>query len=350
MATSLTDRAKHFFEGILPFVSTGLLFGLLYNTVFYPRTLVEYLEAGTIGVILGAAAGLAEHTFLKGWLQRRSLMQAFVTRTLGYSLVVTVALSLVLSIEPATMGDCPYLECVGDYVTGPLFLRDLAFSTIFVGFSAFSAHVVLLIGTRNFARLMWGKYRQPREIQAAFMFVDIRGSTRLAEELGHELYSRFLRDFFDGVAGAVHGAKGEVYQYVGDEVVVVWPAAAASGRWLDCFNVMRQTIEANSGEYRRKYGVVPEFKAGVHAGDVIVTEVGTLRRAHVYHGDVLNTAARIQEKCNEAGYDLLGSRTAIEALGPEAATQFVRIGEVSLRGKSEQVDVFGLKSARVESA
>jgi adenylate cyclase len=349
MATSLPTKVRHRLEGLLPFIVTGLLFGLLYNTLFYPRTPVEYLEAASIGVILGTAAGLAELTVLKQWLQRRSFAQAVLARTLGYSLLVAISLSLVLSIEPATLGECQYLECVGEYIAGPLFLRDLVFSTLFVGFAAISGQAILLIGTRNFTRLISGRYQKPREIRATFMFVDIRGSTGLAEKLGHELYSGFLRDFFEDVSGAVHAAKGEVYQYVGDEVVVVWPTPTGSGRWLACFNAMREVVAAEGREYRDKYGVVPEFKAGVHAGEVIVTEVGTLRKEYVYHGDVLNTAARIQAKCNEAGYDLLVSNAVLASLEPDLRTQFVPIGEMELRGRSEPVEVLGLLSSRVEA-
>ena len=77
--------------GIGPFVIAGLLFGLLYNTLFYPRTLVEYVEAGTIGLILGAAVGLVEElTRLPAWLQRRSIAAAIAVRTLLYSTAVAV--------------------------------------------------------------------------------------------------------------------------------------------------------------------------------------------------------------------------------------------------------------------
>jgi hypothetical protein len=67
----MTQRARVILEGVVPFVAAGLLFGLLYNTLFDPRTLVEYIEAGTIGVLLGAAAGIAEQSVLTRWLQRR---------------------------------------------------------------------------------------------------------------------------------------------------------------------------------------------------------------------------------------------------------------------------------------
>jgi adenylate cyclase len=269
-----------------------------------------------------------------------------VVRTILYSVVVAVSLSLVLSIEPATLGECSYSRCVADFLTGPLFLRDLVFSTVFVFFTTFTAQVVLLVGTRNFGRLILGKYRRPRELYAVFMFVDIRGSTAIAERLGHEGYSAFLRDFFNDISGAIHGATGEVYQYVGDEVVIVWPGDEPGGRpyWLACYEAMRAALEEVAPAYRESYGVTPEFKAGVHGGLVVVTEVGTLQRAHVYHGDVLNTASRIQAKCNEAGYDLLVSESMAAGLRSGRRQEFKRVGAIPLRGKTEEIVVYGFRA------
>jgi adenylate cyclase len=335
-------QARAVLEEVAPFAAAGVLFGLLYNTLFYPRTLVEYLEAGTIGLLLGAAAGLAERTVLERWLSRRSLIQAVAARTVLYAGVVAAALALVLSIEPATLGECSYVRCVRAYVAGPLFLRDLAFSTAFVFCAAFTAHVVLLVGTRNFSRLLLGKYRKPRELRAVFMFADLRGSTALAECLGHDRYSAFLRDFFNDLAGPIHRARGEVYQYVGDEVVLVWPGERRARHWLACFLTMRDALRAAGSVYEAKYGAAPAIKAGVHAGPVIVTEVGTLQRAHVYHGDVLNAASRIEAKCNETGFDLLASEEAIMGLDPGDRTRFECVGAVPLRGKSADVTIYGL--------
>jgi len=346
----MPHKARASVEGLIPFVAAGLLFGLLYNTLFYPRTLVEYVEAGTIGVLLGGLAGVAEHVLPDRRFQRLSLLEAVLARTAGYAVAGAICLALVLSVEPASLGDCAYGDCVRDYIVGPLFLRDLAFTTAFAFFATFTAHIVLLVGTRNFGRLITGRYRKPRELDAVFMFVDLRGSTAIAERLGHERYSAFLRDFFTDVSGPVHEARGEVYQYVGDEVVVVWPRQRDASRWLECFRGMRSAVEAERATYEARYGMVPEFKAGVHAGPVVVSEVGTLQRAHVYHGDVLNTAARLQSKCNETGFDLLVSDAGMRFLSPPEREGFTAVGSMTLRGRSGPVAVLGLRTGAAEQA
>lgn len=340
-------RRRVLLEGVAPFALAGLAFGLAYNTLFYPHTLVEYMEACTIGVLLGLAVGAAEqHTALRRFIQRHSFARAMMMRTAAYSLAVAMALALVLSIEPATLGACGYPVCVADYVGSPLFARDLVFSTAFTFASSFLAQLVLLVGPRNVARLLTGRYHRPQTVGAEFMLVDLRGSTRLAETLGDERFSALLRDFFVDISGPIHESRGEVCQYIGDAALIAWPGRRAAGHWLECFERMRAAIGAGSARYAQLYGVVPEFKAGVHAGRVVITEVGTLQRAHVYHGDVLNTAARIQSHCNDAGFDLLASNDAVARLSPERHAGFDALAPLALRGKAGRVPVLGWRAAR----
>jgi adenylate cyclase len=340
-------RQKLTLEGLVVFAVAGVAFGLLYNTLFYPHTLVEYAEAAVIGLLLGLAAGIAEHTFLGPRLRGRSFIQAVLVRTLVYATFVAVALSIVLAVEPAALGECSYFGCLAALLAGPQFLRDLVFSTVFAFLTMFSVHIVLLVGTRNFARLVFGKYRRPRELYAVFMFVDLRDSTSIAERLGHVRFSAFLSEFFNELSDPIHGAKGEVYQYVGDEVVVVWPGErrARGPQWLECYEAMQASVAAAVPSFSERYGCAPEFKAGAHCGHVMVTEVGTLQRAHVYHGDILNTAARIRDFCNESGFNLLVSEALAATLAPARHAEFERIASLQLRGKEEEVVLFGYRSS-----
>ena len=336
-ATKVTGAA------LVPFAIAGILFGIIYNALFYPHTLIEYVEASTIGLILGLVTGILELSYLRHRFDKQPFVIGLIFRTSLYAVFVAVSLCLVLSIEPASLKECLYFRCVIQHFGDPLFIRDLFFSTVFVFFATFSAQVVMLIGTRNFRRLLVGQYRQPREIYAVFMFADIRSSTTIAEKLGHELFSAFLRDFFNDVADAIYHANGEIYQYVGDEVVIVWPGDTEKNRtsWLACYQGMVQDLKDKSHVYRKKYGLIPVFKAGVHSGLVVVTEVGTLQKAHVYHGDVLNTASRIQSKCNEFGFNLLVSEQLASKLSKTSTNDFQKVGAVHLRGKSETVVVYG---------
>ena len=100
---------------------------------------------------------------------------------------------------------------------------------------------------------------------------------------------------------------GSVYRYAGDEVVLSWPKKKGieGGAAIRCFFAIRDYLDSRKDYYKSTYGVQPVFKAGVHVGWVTVAELGVLKREISYHGDTINTAARIEGCCNDLQRDLL---------------------------------------------
>ena len=98
----------------------------------------------------------------------------------------------------------------------------------------------------------------------------------------------------------------------------------------------------NAFYYRKNYDdIVPEFKAGLHFGFVMVGEIGIVKRDIAYSGDVLNTAARIQSKCNELDVNILISKNLFDGLG-SLPNPFkpIEIGEIELRGKQKPLILY----------
>jgi len=96
---------------------------------------------------------------------------------------------------------------------------------------------------------------------------------------------------------------------VGDEVIVTWRLAAqmSERHYLDCFFAIQDRIAERADLYRREFGVVPNFRAGLHTGSVVISECGDSRRQVAYFGDTMNVTARLQEHCKEVGRALLVS-------------------------------------------
>ena len=95
--------------------------------------------------------------------------------------------------------------------------------------------------------------------------------------------------------------------------------------------------------YEDAYGIAPFFKAGVNIGSVMAAEVGLARREIAYHGDVLNTAARIQSLCNKYEAALLCSEMVVNNLLNAGDYELSEKEEIVLRGKTEAVKVFEVK-------
>jgi adenylate cyclase len=93
--------------------------------------------------------------------------------------------------------------------------------------------------------------------------------------------------------------------------------------------------------YNEKYGVVPEFKAGLHYGYVMAGEIGVVKREIAFSGDVLNTTSRIQSKCNELGVNILLSKFLLDKLNlrPDTFTPKL-MGDIVLRGKEQSLSLY----------
>ena len=195
--------------------------------------------------------------------------------------------------------------------------------------------------------VMWnwvtGKYHRPREERRVFMFLDLKDSTPLAERLGPVEFSALVQDFFKDVGWAVEATNATVSHYIGDEAVIVWPVEKAF-KDLNCIRLFFRTkkeVDDRTDYYKKRYGVVPSFKAGVHIGEVVSAEVGLEKSEIVYHGDAVNTTARIVGQCSALGCDLLVSAdVAAKISGPDY--RLTSFGAQPLKGKSEAVEIFGV--------
>lgn len=194
-------------------------------------------------------------------------------------------------------------------------------------------------------KLFSGKYHQPKIEDRVFMFLDLKSSTSIAEKLGHIKYSQFIQDCFYEVTEVIDKCRAEVYQYVGDEIVLTWEIEKGIDK-ENCFRFyfeFRKKLESNMDYYMNKYNVMPEFKAGLHCGTITVTEIGEIKKDIAYHGDVLNTASRIQGLCNTYNKEVLISNIMNNKMPKVKMFKRELIGEIFLKGKETSVGVYSLE-------
>ncbi|HEY0741340.1 MAG TPA: adenylate/guanylate cyclase domain-containing protein [Chryseosolibacter sp.] len=174
-----------------------------------------------------------------------------------------------------------------------------------------------------------------------FMFVDLKSSTMHAEQMGAAKYSAFIRDCFVDMTKAADKTRAEIYQYVGDEVIFTWKTSDLNfKRSIEHYYMFVQNLEERGDYYKKHYSTIPQFKAGIHHGRVIRTQVGSLRKSIAFHGDAVNTASRIQGKCNELNRNLLVSTAILDGLPENYSADFE--GAYRLRGKNQEVNLFSV--------
>lgn len=224
----------------------------------------------------------------------------------------------------------------------PLNLVSLIYMFTSALIISFIWQMAIKIGPNVLMNLLLGKYHNPREEDRIFMFLDMKSSTTIAEKIGHILYSKLIQDCFADLTDSAIIHNVEIYQYVGDEAVLTWKSdnGLKHNNCVYAFYDFQKSLEEKKEYYTKKYGIFPEFKAGLNSGLVVVTEVGIIKREIAYHSDVLNTAARIQGKCNELSSQLLISKEVKDALIPDKNLIFEDAGNFELRGKQTVVHLF----------
>lgn len=190
-----------------------------------------------------------------------------------------------------------------------------------------------------------GRYHKPRQELRIFMFLDMRSSTSIAEELGHVRYFKLLNELFTDITDPILYSRGDIYQYVGDEISVSWPLrqGITRQRCIRCFLDIRAKLQRRAPHYEARYGIAPAFKAGFHYGEVTVGEVGLVKKERIFSGDVVNTTARIQDTCNEYGVDNLISKELLDLLQPLGKLKVRGIGSIALRGKRSTMSLWTLE-------
>jgi adenylate cyclase len=223
-------------------------------------------------------------------------------------------------------------------------------SVVFSVAMAVGANVVFeiggLLGYGTLKNLFTGRYVQPRREQRAFLLVDMRNSTGLAERLGPVLFHELLNDFFRDISDAALECDGEIHKYVGDEAILTWPGASVGdGECLRCPFAARDFIERHRKTYEERYGEVPSFRASIHYGEIVAGEIGDVRREIAYVGDTLNVAARLLDAAKELGHDVLASDELLaRALLPEGL-RITKLPVLSVRGRAAPLGVSALESA-----
>ena len=227
------------------------------------------------------------------------------------------------------------------------FWIDIVYAVVFLVVANLVLGIANIIGPRAFLNFIIGRYHTPVEENRFVLFVDIAGSTGLAERLGGVGIHRFLDRTFRLLTLAVVDYRGEVLDYVGDEVIVTWREASGmvDCRPLQCFVAMRDELARASGQFESEFGAVPRIRGSLHFGPVIVGEIGDIKRAIVFNGDVMNTAARLEELSRNVDGGFLASRAAMQRFSSVPPFAVSDLGRLPIRGRADGLDVVGIGTA-----
>lgn len=308
-----------------------------------------FLEGNVVAVVNGLLLSFVDIVIDTPKFKRRSFRYILTAKSLAYIIAMFVSIVSIFVLHGMLTDRENNLLYSLNYTLRSEYTIALFLYGVFISILInISKEVNKKFGPGILFKLFSGRYYNPRVEDRIFMFIDLKSSTTIAEQLGHLRYSRLIQDCFYDVTDVVAKYKAEIYQYVGDEIVLTWDLEKGieNDNCFKFFFEFRKKLESYTDYYKSKYGVVPVFKAGMNCGSVTVAEVGELKKEIAYHGDVLNTASRIQDKCNEYNRPLLISNQLFRKMLRTDFFKIDLIGEILLKGKLQTISIYSVESVK----
>lgn len=266
-------------------------------------------------------------------LQRLPLLWYLALRILFYVVVIVVGLVLgrLIAVTPT-------------FEFNDIFRNSVVFAIAM----SIGTNVVMefggLVGFGTLRNLLTGRYVRPRAERRVFLLVDMKNSTGIAEKLGPIAFHQLLNEFFRNVADAALDCRAEIHKYVGDEAILTWPGedALQAGDCLACPFLVLDRIAASGETYIRRFGLVPEFRAALHYGEIVAGEIGDVRREIAFVGDTLNVAARLLDAAKDLGRNMLVSADTLERAQVPSGVKVEPMPTLTVRGRSAPLAIAAL--------
>lgn len=277
----LSPKNRRTLHRIIPFALIWVLSGWVFLVVELaatgsfkqlPATAIKmdfqlFIMSSLAMMVVGFLTGLVELKLLDHIFANHYFLLRFFYKLLIYTLfffvVVLITYPIAASLELNTHildqevwnKYLRYATSVTHLSTGVQLAASLVLSLFYTEISEFIGQSVL----NNF---FTGKYHQAVEEERVFMFLDMKSSTTIAEKLGHLEYFKLLRAYYQCFTDAIVDHEGEIYQYVGDEIILSWKFEhnKADNRCLDCFFAMRENLKQRPPGSRKTLTLSPALK------------------------------------------------------------------------------------------
>ncbi|WP_290696982.1 adenylate/guanylate cyclase domain-containing protein [Lacinutrix sp.] len=314
---------------------------------FTDFNIYKILKFGILsGLLIGILFAIVEFLFDKFLSKNLSLALVLTEKLVIYLIGIILTFNFVFPLAENELG-LNLTTQVGWWKTSKIFWILVSYFIICSILFSFFKIANEKFGSGVFFNFLIGKYRTPKEEKRIFMFLDLQASTTIAEQIGHYKYSELIQDCFYDLNRIVTNYNAEIYQYVGDEAVLSWKykKGIKNNNCINLFFHFQKRMLKKEKYYLSKYNLVPVFKAGLHGGKLIVTEVGTVKKEIAYHGDVINTSARIQGECNKYNELFLCSNLLIKDLVLTNKYTADLIGDIELKGKTEKLKISAIRAS-----
>lgn len=178
--------------------------------------------------------------------------------------------------------------------------------------------------------------------QMTVMFCDMRGFTKMSEQMEPIQLQSLLNGVFTRLTGLIRANRGTIDKYMGDCVMAFWGAPVETPEHahlaVKSAMEMANAVRGINDDHRAKG--IPEIGIGigVNAGNMCVGDMGSnIRRSYTVIGDAVNLGSRLEGLSKVYGVDIVVSESA-RKLAPDFGWQ--ELDRVRVKGKDQAVAIF----------
>jgi adenylate cyclase len=184
-----------------------------------------------------------------------------------------------------------------------------------------------------------------REREVTVLVSDLRGFSRLSEQLGPQKTCELIRDLMDRFTHRIIEYGGVIIDYAGDGILAMWNAPVAQEdhalRACKAALAMRNELPGLNQKWESLVGAQLNAGIGINTGTALVGNTGSSRKLkYGPHGSTVNLASRLQDATKVLGLPLLITTRTQEGLPSEIATR--RLFAARLPGINDAVGLYEL--------
>jgi adenylate cyclase len=312
----------------------GLLYAGLFEMPSHP------IVSGVFGLLIGGPILAYERRLLAPRLKRALAASSTPVHVLGSIGVYLVLIVLGNSMAAVTMWLLGVLE---GSLAHALHIPpvELVYCFVVAGAINFVMRMRDLLGPEVFTSFLVGRYRKPHVQERIFLFVDLVGSTALAERHGDIAAQDYLSRFFELIAEPVRAHCGTMEDYIGDMAFISWPLerGAKEARAIRCVLAIAALTDKVTDGFGLGAQENPRFRAALHCGSVVTAEVGIYKRKIAYFGDAVNVTSRIEDLAKAHEAEFLISRDMLDKTAVPAGVLVTPLGAQAVHGRARPVAV-----------
>lgn len=349
--SELGSRKK---KNLFIFIIFGLLCGLFYALLNRGvSNLFALINATLIGLSLGLFAGIFELYYYTAKIRKLSFPLILVLRSVYYFFLIVTTILFELIIARMIRYHVSFTEVLKSdefrhFLMYEDFLIGILYASVLIILFNFTRLMYRMLGQRTLGDLITGKYVIPVNQNKIVMFLQIANTANLLSELGRVRFNDFLNEFIFDITEPILAYRGEIYEYVDDQVVVVWnyKTGISNARCIRAYFEAKDELLIKKEKYVRKYNMFPQIQAAYHAGSVIKGEIGVVKSTIKYSGDLMNTTSRLLEQCVRNGKELLIEKKLKDEISLPVIFDCEYTGSFVPKGKSQEIEFCSIKEKK----